>query len=189
MITRIAEVFGKVKSVDLLRDTATGEFKGQANIEYDSELDAKRGFTGMMGLKVDDSVLHVKRLTTISAPSSGLDGEVFKALIEDKPTCCLMLKNCMRLDEMLERDDYKELEVSVEEEMIKYGVVIKVHCPRPPIYGDPLSTPGVGKVFIRFTNDDDSEKAKHGTYRRRFNGRAIEPQYYPVEKFIKNQFD
>lgn len=121
MIKQIAEVFGKVKTVDLLRDTATGEFKGQANIEYETEMDAKKGFTGMMGLKVDENILHVKRLTTISAPTTSLEGEVFKALIEDKPTECLMLKNCVRLDEMTERDDYKELETAVEEEMSRFG--------------------------------------------------------------------
>lgn len=115
----------------------------------------------MMGLKVDESVLFVKRLTTISAPTTSLEGEVFKNLIEDKPTCCLVLKNCVRLEEMTERDDYKELEATVEEEMSKYGSVVKVHCPRPPLFGDPLSVPGVGKVYVRFTNENDSEKAKH----------------------------
>ena len=110
MIRKIADVFGKVKNVDILRDTATGEFKGTVNIEYETELDAKRGQNGMMGLKVEDQILFVKRLTTISAPTANLEGEVFKSLIEDKPTSCLMLKNCVKLDEMTERDDFKDLE-------------------------------------------------------------------------------
>jgi len=45
--------------------------------------------------------------------------------------------------------------------MKKYGTVVKVHCPRPPLFGDPLSVPGVGKVYVKFTNEVDSEKAKH----------------------------
>lgn len=161
MITKICEVFGKVKSVDLLKDTATGEFRGTVNVEYENEMDAKKGLTGMMGLKVEDSILFVKRLTTISAPTTNLEGEVFKALIEDKPTPCLVLKNCVKLEEMTERDDYKELEASVEEEMSRFGQVVKVHCPRPPLFGDPMQVPGVGKVYVRFTNEEDSEKAKH----------------------------
>lgn len=75
----------------------------------------------MMGLKVDENVLFVKKLTTISAPTTSLEGEVFKSLIEDKPTSCLVLKNCVKLAEMTERDDYKELEATVEEEFSKYG--------------------------------------------------------------------
>ena len=120
-------------------------------MEYDNEMEAKRAFTGMMGFKVaEGSVLFVKRLTTISAPATQIEGEVFKALIEDKPTECLILKNCLSLEEMTERDDYKELEIAVEEEMNKYGKVVKVHCPRPPIFGDPYSVPGVGKVYVKF---------------------------------------
>ena len=69
--------------------------------------------------------------------------------------------------------------------MSRFGVVVKVHCPRPPLFGDPTSVPGVGKVYVRFTNEDDAEKAKHGIFRRRFNGRAVEPLYYTLEKFTK----
>ena len=57
------------------------------------------------------------------------------------------------------------------------------------MFGDPLSVPGVGKVYVRFNNEEDSEKAKHAIFRRRFNGRAVEPLYYPLEKYLKNQFD
>ena len=189
MIQQICEVFGKVKSVDLLKDPATGEFRGQVHIEYETEHDAKKGYTGMMALKVSDSVLFVKRMTTISAPVNTLEGEVFKSLIEDRPTPCLVIKNLVNLKEMTERDDYKELEQSVEEEMNRYGKCVKVHCPRPPLFGDPTSVPGVGKVYVRFENEVDSEKAKHRIYRRRFNGRAVEPLYYPLEKYNKALFD
>ena len=161
MMTKICEVFGKVKNVDLLKDTSTGEFRGQVHVEYETELDAKKGFNGMMGLNVGGSVLFVKRLTTISAPTTSLEGEVFKSLIEDKPTACLCLKNLVKPEEIEARDDYKELEQSVEEEMNRYGKCVKVYCPRPPLFGDPYSVPGYGKVYVRFDNEIDSEKAKH----------------------------
>jgi len=114
-------VFGKVKNIDLVKDTSSGEFKGQVHVEYETEMDAKKGFTSMMGLKVEDSVLFVKRLTTISAPTTSLEGEVFKSLIEDKPTTCLVLKNAVKLEEIESRDDYKELEFDIEDEMNRYG--------------------------------------------------------------------
>jgi hypothetical protein len=118
-------------------------------------MDAKKGYNGMMGLKVTDQfnidhVLHVKRLTTISAPTTSIEGEVFKSLIEDKPTACLVLKNVIKLEEIECRDDYKELEWDVEDEMNRYGKCLKVHVPRPPIFGDPNSVPGFGKVYVRF---------------------------------------
>ena len=73
-------------------------------------MEAKSASGSMMGFKIDDSVLFVKKLTTISAPSTSLEGEVFKSLIEDKPTSCLILKNVVKLEEIDGREDYKELE-------------------------------------------------------------------------------
>ena len=161
MIQKICEVFGKVKNIDMLKDPVSGEFKGQVHIDYETEMDAKKGHTGMMGLKVEDSVLFVKRLTTISAPSTSLEGEVFKSLIEDKPTTCLVLKNVVKLEEIESRDDYKELEYDVEDEMNRYGKCQKVHVPRPPLFGDPYSVSGFGKVYVRFSTELEAEKAKH----------------------------
>ena len=54
MIQKICSVFGKVRTIDLLKDPSTGEFRGQIHVEYETELDAKKGFSGMMGLKVED---------------------------------------------------------------------------------------------------------------------------------------
>jgi hypothetical protein len=58
-------------------------------VEYVDEVEAKKGHTGMMGLKVGEGLLYVKRLTTISAPTANLDGEMFKALLDDSPMPCL----------------------------------------------------------------------------------------------------
>lgn len=189
MILQICEVFGKVKTVDLLKDPATGEFKGQVHVEYMDEVEAKKAHTGMIGFQIGDSILYVKRLTTIATPSANLDGEMFKALLDDSPTPCLMLRNLIVKEEIESREDYKEIEDSVQEEMNRYGNCLKVYCPRPPMFGDAEQVSGYGKVYVRFQNEQEAEKAKLAVYRRRFNGRIVESIYYPVEKFIKNQFD
>jgi len=54
------------------------------------------------------------------------------------------------LSEIENRIDYKELEFDVEDEMIRYGKVKKVCVPRPPMFGDPFSVPGFGRVYVRF---------------------------------------
>ena len=53
------------------------------------ESQAKHALSSMMGLKIENQVLFVKKITSISAPTTDGTGEVFKALIEDKPTKCL----------------------------------------------------------------------------------------------------
>jgi splicing factor U2AF subunit len=160
MILKICEVFGKVRAVDLLKDPATGEFKGQVHVEYTDEIEAKKGHTGMMGLKVGEGILFVKRLQTIVTHSANLDGEVFKSLLDDQPTPCLMLRNIVHKDEVESRDDYKEIEDSVQEEMMRYGNCLRVHCPRPPMFGSAEQILGYGKVYVRFSNELESEKAK-----------------------------
>jgi splicing factor U2AF 65 kDa subunit len=160
MIMKICEVFGKVKSVDLLKDPATGEFKGQIHVEYIDEVEAKKGHTGMMGLKVGEGLLYVKRLTTIATPTANIEGEMFKALLDDSPTPCLLLKNLIVKEELKDREDYKELEESVLEEMNRYGHCLRVHCPRPPLFGEAESVAGYGKVYVRFQSELDAEKAK-----------------------------
>ena len=105
---------------------------------------------------------------------------MFKALLDDTPTPCLMLRNLVVKEEIESRDDYKEIEESVHEEMNRYGNCLRVHCPRPPLFGSTEQVLGYGKVYVRFSNEQESEKAKQGIYRRRFNGRIVESIYYPV---------
>ena len=61
--------------------------------------------------------------------------------------------------------------------------------PRPPLFGDPNTMPGFGKVFVLFTSAEESEKAKIAMFRRRFNGRVIEALYFPEEKFNKKAYE
>ena len=95
----------------------------------------------------------------------------------------------MKLEEIEERIDYKELEFDVQDEMMRYGKCLKVEVPRPPLFGDPESLPAFGKVFVMFTTSEESERAKIALFRRLFNSRVVEVMYYPEEKFRKEQFE
>ena len=143
----------------------------------------------MMGLKIEDLVLHVKKITSISAPTQDGNGEVFKALIEDKPTKCLCLKNIVNLDEIEERIDYKELEFDILDEMLRYGHCERVEVPRPPLFGDPYSMPGFSKAFALFSSSHEAERAKISLFRRRFNGRVVEAMFFPEEKLADHLYE
>ena len=69
--------------------------------------------------------------------------------------------------------------------MIRYGKVIRVVVPRPPLYGEPSNMPGYGNCYVRFREVDEAKQAKVSLIRRRFNGRAADVQYYPEDKFVK----
>ena len=185
MIRKVCEVFAKIRTVEMIRDQM-GRFTGSVMVECEDELEAKRAQSNMMGFRIQDCVLDVKKITIQDAQPQSVDGEMFKQLIEDKPTACLCLKNVVVMSEIENRIDYKELEFDVEDEMIRYGKVIKVVVPRPPLYGDPYQMPGFGRVYVRFREVDDAKRAKEALIKRRFNGRMVEAVFYPEDRFIKS---
>ena len=184
MILKICDVFGQVKNIDMIKDPITSEFKGTVHVEFSTEAEAKNANSNMMGLKIENKHIFIKKITSISAPTKEGTGEVFKALIEDKPTKCLCLKNLVDLDEIEERIDYKELEFDIRDEMLRYGRCERVEVPRPPLFGDPYAMPGFSKAFALFVSTEDAERAKIALFRRRFNGRAVEAMFFPEEKML-----
>ena len=92
----------------------------------------------------------------------------------------------MSLEEIEERIDYKELEFDVHDEMMRWGRVRRVVVPRPPIFGDPYSISGFGKVFVLFDNPSEATAAKQIAVKRMFNGRTLDCLYFPEEKLAKS---
>ena len=97
----------------------------------------------------------------------------------------MCIKGIVKTEEIVSRIDYKELEFDIEDEMIRYGKCIRVCVPRPPLYGEPSSMPGFGRVYVRFREVEEAKRAKEAMLKRRFNSRVPECQFYPEERFVK----
>jgi RNA recognition motif-containing protein len=138
-IEKILGIFGKLKHVEPIIDPATSVFRGQAYVDYETEMESKKALNGAMGLKIEDNVLFVKRLTAVEATNLALassgDSEVFKKVIEDRPTPCLSIRGIIDIHD-IEKDEFPEVEMEIALEMKRYGKLIKVHVPRPPLMGD-----------------------------------------------------
>ena len=173
----------------MIKDPITSLFKGTVHVEFATEAEAENVRSSMAGFKIENKNIYIKKITSISAPIKEGTGEVFKALIEDKPTKCLCLKNLVDLSEIEERIDYKELEFDIQDEMRRYGNCERVEVPRPPMFGDPYAMPGFSKAFALFARTEDAERAKIALFRRRFNGRVVEATFYPEEKLIKQEYE
>ena len=196
-IREVLSVLGNVKTVEKIIEQSSGTYKGQAYVEYATEEETRKAMNLIMGMKIGDNVLLVKRLSS-STPASlylpsdkGDEGEgVFKALIEDRPTCCIVLKNIVIVEEITDRNEYNELENDTYEEMCEYGKVVRVHIPKPPLLGDGKAMPpGVGKVYVKFEQTEEAARAKKAMLGRRYEGRVVETMFYPEEKFNRGQFD
>ena len=118
-----------------------------------------------------------------------IESEVFKDLFDQKPSCCLALKNLVQVTENHDAEDYKELEFDILDEMVRYGKVHRCHVPRPPKYGDPYLLKGFGKVYVKFDTVEQAQNAKSKLLGRRFNDRFVEAVFYNQKKFDKNIFE
>jgi hypothetical protein len=77
-------------------------------------MEAQRAFNCMLGLKIEDEVLQVKKMQPgEGAQNFGETGEVFRQLLDDKPTYCLMIKNVVKPEGLDQRIDYKEMEFDI----------------------------------------------------------------------------
>ena len=111
----------------------------------------------MIGLKIEDEVLQVKKLAPGEGPQTfGDTGEVFRQLLDDKPTYCLMIKNVVPAEGLEQRIDYKEMEFSIQDNCNKYGQTLIVEFIKAPLFGDPAQTPGFGHAFVLESTIDDA---------------------------------
>ena len=110
-------------------------------------------------------------------------------MIDDRPSPCLVLHNVVNPAENQDPEDYKELEFDVQDELVKYGKVLRTHIPRPPKHGDPYQMKGFGKCYVRFETTDAATSAKRALFKRRFNDRYVEALFYPESKFKEGLFD
>jgi len=89
----------------------------------------------------------------------------------------LLLLNMVTGDDLMDADEYDGILLDVKEECDKYGKVLDLQIPRP--LGRSGEGPGVGKVFVRFENEDDCAAALKGLAGRKFNERTVVASFYP----------
>ena len=65
----------------------------------------------------------------------------------------------------------------VHEECSKYGKIIDVKVPRPT--GGGRQSTGVGKIFVKYENAEDTKKALQALAGRKFADRTVVTTYFP----------
>jgi splicing factor U2AF subunit len=65
----------------------------------------------------------------------------------------------------------------VREECSKYGKILDVKVPRPT--GGSRQSAGVGKIFVKYENADDTTKALQALAGRKFADRTVVTTYFP----------
>jgi len=73
----------------------------------------------------------------------------------------------------------------IREECSKFGQVLAVKIPRP-VGGQPV--PGVGKIFVMYSNVEEATVALRALSGRKFADRTVLTSFYDVEKFNSSEF-
>ncbi|VDP17067.1 unnamed protein product [Soboliphyme baturini] len=97
----------------------------------------------------------------------------------------LCLMNMVTAEELKDNDEYEDILEDIREECTKYGAVKSVEIPRP-IEG--LDVPGVGKVFVEFSNVAECQRAQQGLTGRKFANRVVVTSYFDPDLYHRRQF-
>lgn len=119
---------------------------------------------------------------SILAASSGTDGV---------PTRVLQMLNMVAVEDLTKDDDFEEIVEDIKEECGKYGTVEEVKIPRPIKTANGKvdiraseAVKDLGKVFVLFSQPEETTKALRAIAGRQFGGRMIICAYAALEDFI-----
>ncbi|CAK9194974.1 unnamed protein product [Sphagnum troendelagicum] len=104
----------------------------------------------------------------------------------ETPTKVIALTQVVSADELKDDEEYKEILEDMREECGKFGNLVELVIPRPGPTGDEV--PGIGKVFVEYSDTSGSMKAKSSLHGRMFGGHAVVASYYSEEAFQNGDY-
>merc|ERR1712217_111128 len=202
--------FGKIKTLKLMTDQATGKIKGYGIFEYvdpdntDLAIHALNGFVcGSNVIRAQDMRTEKQKQAVLPAPTAtALPSSVSQKIAKNptvamqvktgcdfgaKPTTVVQLLNAVYRVELSDDQEYEDIFEEMQKEASTYGAVKKLVIPRPAADGS--LTPGVGKVFIAFRNAIAARKFQNESNGRKFDERTVCAAFYPVDKFDKGEYN
>lgn len=101
------------------------------------------------------------------------------------PTEVLCLMNMVVPEELIDDEEYDDIMEDIREECSKYGILRSMEIPRP-IEG--VEVPGLGKVFIEYTNSMECQQAQQNLAGRKFANRVVVTSYFEPDRYHRREF-
>jgi len=98
----------------------------------------------------------------------------------ENPTKVVALTEVVTPRQLEDTEEYEEILEDMKTECGKYGNLVNVVIPRPRGGED---VPGLGKVFLEYSDIAGAAKAKASLHGRRFDENLVVAVYYPEDKF------
>ncbi|KAL9263771.1 Splicing factor U2af large subunit A-like protein [Drosera capensis] len=210
-IKELLESFGPLKGFDLVKDRETGNSRGYGFCVYRDPAIADIACEALNGLKMGEKTLTVRR-ATISNPQANYDqgslllqaqqqiamqnmaalasGQnplgVQTSASTDSPTKILCLDQVVATEDLSDDNEYEEILEDMRDECRKFGVLVNIIIPRPGMDG--VQIPGVGKVFLEYSDIAGCAKAKSMLGGRKFGGNTVTAVYYSEQKFYSGDY-
>ncbi|KAJ7545006.1 hypothetical protein O6H91_09G102600 [Diphasiastrum complanatum] len=101
-------------------------------------------------------------------------------------TRVLCLAQVVSVDELKDDEEYSDILEDMRDECGKYGSVVNLVIPRPKPTGEEV--PGLGKVFVEYSDTEAAAKAKASLNGRKFGGNYVVVMYYSEESFLSGDY-
>ncbi|XVF15729.1 hypothetical protein REPUB_Repub09cG0180700 [Reevesia pubescens] len=198
-IRELLESFGPLRGFDLVKDRETGNSKGYAFCIYQDLSVTDVACAALNGIKMGDKTLTVRRAnqgTTQPKPEQesilqhAQQQIALQRLIlqpQGMPTKVVCLTQALSEDDLRDDEEYEDIVEDMRQEGGKHGALVNVVIPRPNPNGELL--PGVGKVFLEYSDVEGSRKAQAAMNGRRFGENQVIAVFYPENKFAEREYD
>ncbi|KAK9267249.1 hypothetical protein L1049_009671 [Liquidambar formosana] len=213
-IRELLESFGPLRGFDLVKDRDTGNSKGYGFCVYQDPAVTDIACGALNGLKMGDKTLTVRRATVSSGQVKSEQENILaqaqqhiaiqKMVLQagglsvpgvgvatiatgETPTKVLCLTEAITPDELRDDEEFEEILEDMRDECGKFGALVDIIIPRPSPNGE--QTPGVGKVFLEYSDTTSCANARNVLNGRKFGGNTVSAVYYSEEKFYNRDYN
>ncbi|XP_075666483.1 splicing factor U2af large subunit A-like isoform X2 [Castanea sativa] len=205
-IRELLQAFGPLRGFDLVKDKDTGVSKGYGFCVYQDPAVTDIACAALTGLKMGDKILTVRRATA-SLGQSKTEQEMILAQAQqhitmhkmaliagglnlpgvapvanaEPATKVLCLTEAITVEQLRNDQEYEEISEDMRDECSKFGTLVGIIIPRPDQNGDWI--PGVGKVFLEYSDISGCANARNALNGRKFGGNVVSAVYYPEDKY------
>jgi len=199
--------FGKLRMLNLIKDLATGSIKGYGFFEYDSQDDVDLAVLALNGFVCGQNVIRVQKLgagpqtaaakAAMPVAATAMANSMTQKIVSNpvlamqvkqgrevgsRPSQVVQLLNAVYQEDLMDDQDFEDIQKEVHDEACKHGSVVTVHIPKPSKDGSYVD--GVGKIFIHFQDLTAARRFQLDSNGRKFENRIVCAAFYPVERFV-----
>ncbi|CAN1306163.1 Splicing factor U2af large subunit B [Linum perenne] len=208
-VRELLESFGPLRGFDLVKDRETGNSKGYAFCVYQDVTVTDIACAALNGIKMGDKtltvrranqgtnqpkpeqenvLLHAKQQIALQGALLGQPSIMQRLMLQPAPTKVVCLTQVVTEDELRDDQEYEDILEDMRIEGGKFGTLLNVVIPRPNPDGVSPS-PGVGKVFLEYGDNEGAAKARAGMNGRKFGGNEVVAVFYEENRFHQGDYE